>query len=81
MLIKRLQQIQAAQSETDPKDPSQSEDAADRNTGPTPDKGVLPTEIMPGTAPLPHSHAAPRTPLESPWRFGTIFVTTLSEKT
>ena len=55
MLIKRLQQIQSSQSETDPNDPSQPGDAADRNTAPTPDKGVLPTEIMPGTAPLPRN--------------------------
>ena len=55
MLIKRLQQIQSSQSETDPNDPSQPGDAADRNTSPTPDKGVLPTEIMPGTAPLPRN--------------------------
>lgn len=55
MLIKRLQQIQASQSETDSNDPSQSDGAADQNTSITPGKGVLPTEIMPGTAPLPRN--------------------------
>ena len=28
-----------------------------------------------------HNHAAPRTPLESPWAFSTTLVATLSEKT
>lgn len=55
MLIKRLQQVQPPQSETDPDDQSQPTDATGQNAPVTPDKGILPTEIMPGTAPLPRN--------------------------
>ena len=55
MLIKRLQQIQSSQSETECNDPSQPGTLPTGIRAPTPDKGVLPTEIMPGTAPLPRN--------------------------
>ncbi|HST05379.1 MAG TPA: serine/threonine-protein kinase [Chloroflexia bacterium] len=54
MLIKRLQQVQS-QSGNGADDLSQSTDAADQNEPVSYDKGVSPTEVMPGTAPLPRN--------------------------